>query len=71
MGTPLYMSPEQARGQPMDHRSDLYSLGVTYYHMLTGHPPFRAETALALAMKHVSDTPVDLARSIVPTSRPI
>ena len=61
MGTPLYMSPEQARGQAMDHRSDLYSLGVTCYHMLAGHPPFRAETALALAMKHVVDVPVDLA----------
>ena len=61
IGTPLYMSPEQARGKEMDHRSDLYSLGVTFYHLLAGEPPFRADTALALAMKHVSDRPVDLS----------
>lgn len=60
MGTPLYMSPEQAQGHTTDHRSDLYSLGVTFYHMLAGSPPFRAETALALALKHVKDTPVRL-----------
>ncbi|HKI21578.1 MAG TPA: protein kinase [Isosphaeraceae bacterium] len=57
MGTPLYMSPEQAQGHAIDHRSDLYSLGVTCYHMLTGEPPFRAENALALALKHVRETP--------------
>ncbi len=58
MGTPLYMSPEQAQGRVLDHRSDLYSLGVTFYHMLTGVPPFRAESAIALAMKHVNDAPI-------------
>ena len=58
MGTPLYMSPEQAQGRALDHRSDLYSLGVTFYHMLTGEPPFRAESAIALAMKHVNEQPV-------------
>ena len=57
MGTPLYMSPEQAQGQPLDHRSDLYSLGVTFYHMLTGEPPFRADSAVALALKHVNENP--------------
>src|SRR4051812_31941574 len=61
MGTPLYMSPGQARGQSMDHRSDLYSLGVTYYHMLAGQPPFKADTAIALALKHVKDTPASLS----------
>ena len=61
IGTPLYMSPEQARGLAMDHRSDLYSLGVTFYHLFAGDPPFRAQTALALAMKHVTDRPIDLA----------
>jgi serine/threonine-protein kinase len=57
MGTPLYMSPEQAQGHAVDHRSDLYSLGVTFYHMLTGVPPFQAETAIALALKQVRETP--------------
>jgi serine/threonine-protein kinase len=60
MGTPLYMSPEQAQGRALDHRSDLYSLGVTFYHMLTGMPPFRAESAVALALKHVNDQPISL-----------
>ena len=57
MGTPLYMSPEQAQGHAIDHRSDLYSLGVTFYHMLAGVPPFHADTALALALKQVREAP--------------
>jgi eukaryotic-like serine/threonine-protein kinase len=60
MGTPLYMSPEQAQGHSVDHRSDLYSLGVTYYFMIAGEPPFRADSAVALALKHVREIPRSL-----------
>jgi serine/threonine-protein kinase len=61
LGTPMYMSPEQVQGRELDHRSDLYSLGVTFYHLLAGVPPFRADSALALALKHVREAPVSLA----------
>lgn len=60
MGTPLYMSPEQVQGQNVDVRSDLYSLGVTMYHLLVGRPPFEAETPLSLAVKHLHENPVPL-----------
>ncbi|HZW34087.1 MAG TPA: protein kinase [Isosphaeraceae bacterium] len=60
MGTPLYMSPEQAQGHPLDHRSDLYSMGVTFYYMLAGVPPFHADSAVALALKHVREIPRSL-----------
>lgn len=60
LGTPLYMSPEQIQGLAVDSRSDLYSLGATAYHMLSGRPPFSGETPLALAMQHVQATPVSL-----------
>jgi len=61
MGTPLYMSPEQVNGQPLDQRSDIYSFGVTCYHMLAGRPPFRGETALGVAVKHINEEPDPLA----------
>jgi eukaryotic-like serine/threonine-protein kinase len=57
MGTPLYMSPEQINGEVVDHRSDIYSFGVTCYRMLSGRPPFRGETTLSLAMQHLTQKP--------------
>ena len=62
MGTPLYMSPEQVQGVPLDPRSDIYCFGATCYHMLSGQPPFTAESAIALAFKHVQEEPVPLAK---------
>jgi len=55
MGTPLYMSPEQARGLVVDHRSDQYSLGATLYHMLVGIPPYSGADSKAIMRRHVFD----------------
>jgi serine/threonine-protein kinase len=60
MGTPLYMSPEQVQGHPLDARTDIYSFGVTCYHMLTGEPPFRGETPFEVALQHVQSQPKQL-----------
>jgi eukaryotic-like serine/threonine-protein kinase len=62
MGTPLYMSPEQVNGANVDLRSDLYSLGVSFFHLLAGEPPFQAPTHIALAYKHVNEEPPDLGQ---------
>lgn len=67
MGTPEYMSPEQARGLPeIDHRSDIYSLGALGYRMLTGRPPFTGRTAAETLEKHIKQAPVPI-RDVNPT----
>jgi serine/threonine-protein kinase len=58
VGTPYYMSPEQAQGETLDARSDLYSLGATLYHMVTGQRAFEGHTPLSIVIKHVSQEPV-------------
>ncbi|HWS50447.1 MAG TPA: Stk1 family PASTA domain-containing Ser/Thr kinase [Microbacterium sp.] len=58
LGTAAYFSPEQAKGEPVDARADLYSTGVVLYELLTGRQPFRGESPVAVAYQHVSETPV-------------
>jgi len=59
IGTPEYMSPEQAEAEELDKRSDIYSLGVIFYEMVTGQLPFEGDTPLSVAMKHKTETPAD------------
>ena len=65
MGTPAYMSPEQGTGSNLDQRSDIYSLGIILYEMVTGRVPYTAETPVAVVFKHIQD-PLPSARKLNP-----
>lgn len=60
VGTALYMAPEQITGESLDHRADIYSLGITLFEMLSGHPPFEADSAMTLMMMQVNDPVPDI-----------
>jgi tRNA A-37 threonylcarbamoyl transferase component Bud32 len=62
VGTPQYMSPEQATGERVDARADIYALGIVLYHMLAGAPPFHGESAQAILMKQATATPTPIQR---------
>jgi serine/threonine-protein kinase len=69
VGTPEYLSPEQARGVDIDARSDLYSMGVIIFEALTGEPPYRGDTPLAIVLKHL-DAPIPRPSAIAPSVDP-
>lgn len=69
IGTPAYMSPEQAQGVEIDQRSDVYGLGVIVYQMLTGHQPYSADTPMGVVVKHITD-PVPEILKVLPNLKP-
>ncbi|MCA9034463.1 MAG: protein kinase [Planctomycetaceae bacterium] len=64
MGTPLYMSPEQVGGKELDPRSDVYSLGVTFYELLSGQTPFSGKTPMEIAVQHLNTAPPPLKEKV-------
>ncbi len=64
LGTAQYLAPEQAKGEKVDERSDLYSVGVVLYEMLTGTVPFKGDSAVTVAMKHVNELPAEPAELV-------
>ena len=62
LGTPAYMSPEQCTGGQVDSRTDIYSLGVCAYHMITGTSPFAGPTTVAYAQQHAEEPPPDILK---------
>jgi serine/threonine protein kinase len=69
IGTPAYMSPEQANGLPLDARSDIYALGVVLFELITGREPYEAQTPMALMLKHINE-PMPSVRAIRPDVPP-
>jgi serine/threonine-protein kinase len=71
LGTPEYMSPEQAQGKKLDARSDVYALGVVIYEIFTGAVPFRGDTPISTILKHLHDPPPLDGQKVPPTLRPV
>lgn len=70
-GTPAYMSPEQAQGLKVDHRSDIYSLGIVLYELTAGHVPFEADTSWTVILKHINEPPPPIPGIQLPAQKVI
>jgi serine/threonine protein kinase len=68
-GTPLYMAPEQARGEPIDFRADIYALGATLYQLVSGKPPYQADTVAALVTLHQNAARPAIPRGLIPRTQ--